>query len=124
MKTTIMLLALAVSLLAQVNHAIAEDCDGSIPTPTAFAYQYDGGVLCGTEPITLCEGGPPDLYYFYRDGVMIGFGTEPTFLDYPGYGTFVYQVQISVDRTAGDLSEPVTVEIPGAIEPPPGEEEL
>jgi hypothetical protein len=100
---------MAVALMAQDN------CP--IPTPTGFAHQSDGGILSGTEPITLCDESAPELYYFYRDGVMIGFGVEPTFLDYPGYGIFAYQVQISVNGIAGDLSEPVLVEIIGEIPP-------
>lgn len=109
MKTLLVLFLTAVSLLAHGN------CP--IPTPTGFAYQSDGGILSGTEPITLCDDSAPELYYFYRNGVMIGFSTEPTFLDYPGIGVHFYQVQISVNQVAGELSEPVMVEIVGEVPP-------
>jgi hypothetical protein len=117
MKTLIILLLTAVSLLAQET-TTTNACDGTIPTPIAFAGQYDGGVLCGTEAITLCDGRSPELYYFWRDGAMIAFGPDPTFLDYPGYGSFWYAMQVSVDGVRGELSEWVLVEIPLYVDPP------
>jgi hypothetical protein len=116
MRTLIVSLLLAVSLLAQDNPE--QNCDGGIPIPNTYAYQLDGGILCGTEPITLCDGGAPDLYYVWRNGSLVYYGQEASFVDYPGIGVHVYQMQIAVGWVAGDLSEPVTVEIVGELPPP------
>lgn len=98
MKTWIVvILALAVSLSAQVIN---------IPTPTIIqAEQYNGGILCAVEPMEEAE-----LYYFWRDGEMVAWGTEPYFLDYPQPGLHVYEVQVSIGWTRGELSAPAVVD--------------
>jgi hypothetical protein len=105
MKTLKLLLALAALFTAQVINA------GDVPTPVGYAQQYNGGVLCWVDPVLDENGEPPELYYFWRDGVMIGWGTEPSFIDYPDRSYHVYQVQVSVDWVAGLLSEPVIVDL-------------
>lgn len=116
MKTLTLLLALAALFTAQVTNAT------EVPTPVGYASQYDGGVIVWADPVVLENGEPPELYYFWRDGAMIGWGTEPTFIDYPDRSYHVYQVQVSVDWVAGLLSEPSIVDLTEPVIEPPIEE--
>lgn len=107
MRTNIVLIAtmLAALLTARVIHST------EVPTPVGYASQYNGGVLAWADAVLDESGEPPELYYFWRDGAIVGWGTTPEFLDYPDRSLHVYQVQVSVHGVAGLLSEPVIVDL-------------